>query len=380
MKYAHVIPIPKNQSIDRSTLSNYRPISNLSFISKTIERIIAKQLRTYINNNNILHKLQSDYTTDKSTETSLLHTLNNILLFPKNTPTILILLDLSSAFDTLDHNILIRRLENIDIKDSVLSWFTSYLINRSFSICIDNAITEPRHTTHGVPQGSVLGPMLFNIYISPLLYLLDEYPDIHFHSYADDLQLYCNLPDPINNINTINKCINDISKWLSNNSLQFNSLKTKALLINISPGHHSIPPIIINNHIIEYSNQAKNIGLTLDQKLSYLPHITNISKSINYTLHTIRLIIPSITTELAKLLVTSLILPRLDYCNSTLNSLPAHTIKMLTKLQYRAIRTIFRIKKILKTTYHTLYEIHSLATHPLPHTIQITSTDPPCHP
>ena len=134
------------------------------------------------------------------------------------------------------------------------------------------------------------------------------YPDINFHAYADDLQLYCNLPDPINNINTINKCINDISKWLSNNSLLLNSLKTKALLINTPPGHHSIPPIIINNHIIEYSNQAKNLGLTLDQKLSYLPHITNISKSINYTLHTIRLIRPSITTELAKLLVTSLIL------------------------------------------------------------------------
>ena len=147
-----------------------------------------------------------------------------------------------------------------------------------------------------------------------------------------------------------------------------NSLKTKALLINTSPGHHSIPPIIINNHIIEYSNQAKNLGLTLDQKLSYLPHITNISKSINYTLHTIRLIRPSITTELAKLLVTSLILPRLNYCNSTLNSLPAHTIKMLTKLQYRAIRTIFRIKKYSRQ--HITPYMKSIHWLPIPYRIQ----------
>ena len=215
----------------------------------------------------------------------------------------------------------------------------------------------------------VLGQILFNIYISPLLYLLDEYPDIHFHSYADDILLYCNLPDPINNINTINKYTDDISKWLSNNSLLLNSLKTKALLINTSPGHHSIPPIIIiNNHIIEYSYQAKNLGLKLDQNLSYLPHITNISKSINYTLHTIRLIKPSITIELAKLLVTSLILPRLDYGNSTLNSLPAHTIKMLTKLQYRAIRTIFRIKKYSRQ--HITPYMKSIHWLPIPCRIQ----------
>ena len=225
MKYALITPISKNHSIDRSILSNYRPISNLSYISKTLERIIAKQLQNYISNHTILHKLQSAYTTNKSTETTLLHIINKIKLYPNKHPAVIVLLDLSATFDTINHNIIIRRLQNIGISNTALDWFTSYLSYRTYSTSIDTSITDPRPITCGVPQGSVLGPILFNIYISPLLHLLDNYPDIYFHTYADDLQLYCHLPEPNKNIDKLNDCINDIRIWLSSNSLLLNSQK-----------------------------------------------------------------------------------------------------------------------------------------------------------
>ena len=127
MKYALIIPISKNYSIDMSILSNYRLISNLSYISKTLERIIAKQLQNYISNHTILHKLQSAYTTNKSTETALLHIINKIKLYPNTHPAVIVIFDLSAAFDTINHNILIRRLQNIGISNTALDWFTSYV-------------------------------------------------------------------------------------------------------------------------------------------------------------------------------------------------------------------------------------------------------------
>ena len=120
MKLAHITPIIKNSSRDKSDLSNYRPISNLSFISKTLERVIAAQLNNYLINNNILNKFQSAYTNNKNTETALTHILNNILLYPTKYCSIIVLLDLSAAFDTIDHNIMIRRLQCIGLSSTAL--------------------------------------------------------------------------------------------------------------------------------------------------------------------------------------------------------------------------------------------------------------------
>ena len=365
---ALVTPIIKNQSLEKSTLSNYRPISNLSYISKTLERVVCSQLNTYLNANNILNKYQSAYTIYKSTETALTHILDKIRLFPTQHPSIIVLLDLSAAFDTIDHTILLHRLESIGLSGVVLAWFTSYLSDRTYSIYIEKHKTKPRTLSHGVPQGSVLGPILFNIYISPLLDIFDNYPDIHFHTYADDLQIYCNLPNPPTNIATLNNCLEDIRRWLSTNSLSLNTHKTQAILINTTKTIPIVPLIQINNHDIKYSPCVKNLGITIDQTLNFTQYTIDLSKSINRTLHTIRLIRPSITTELSTLLATSLILPRLDYCNSILHRLPKNSLIPLNRLLNSTARTVYRIPKYSRT--HITPYLKSLHWLPISQRIQ----------
>ena len=179
--------------------------------------------------------------------------------------------------------------------------------------------------------------------------IFDNYPDIHFHTYSDDLQIYCNLPNPSTNIATLNNCLEDIRRWLSTNSLSLNTHKTQAILINTTKTIPIVPLIQINNHDIKYSPCVKNLGITIDQTLNFTQYTIDLSKSINRTLHTIRLIRPSITSELSRLLATSLILPRLDYCNSILHRLPKNSLIPLNRLLNSTARTVYRIPKYSRT-------------------------------
>ena len=153
MKTAYVTPIIKKPNLDKSILSNYRPISNLSTLSKTLERVVARQLNSYLHENHILNPYQSAYTKHKSTETAMIHILNHIHLSAASPHgSVVILLDLSAAFDTLDHNILINRLTSIGISGTALDWFISYLTDRFYQISLNSLISKPRKVTHGVPQ------------------------------------------------------------------------------------------------------------------------------------------------------------------------------------------------------------------------------------
>ena len=171
----HMSYTKNNNSHDKSDLSNYRPISNLSYISKTLKIIVSSQLIEYLDNNKILNQFQSAYTTYKSTETALTHILNNILLHPTKHCSIIIFLDFSAAFDTIYHNLLIRRLQCIGITGTALDWFISYHDSRTYSVCIDSYKTKLCIISHGIPQGSVFAPILINIYLSPLLDIFDRY-------------------------------------------------------------------------------------------------------------------------------------------------------------------------------------------------------------
>ena len=188
-KEALVIPLLKKSNLDCNELRNFRPVSNLPFLSKVLERAVLHQLLTHLNHNNLLETFQSAYRVDHSTETAVLSVVNDLLLqCDSHNVSIMALLDLSAAFDTIDHNILIERLEKTyGLGGSVLQWFKSYLDNRSQFVNIDSIKSSISKIECGVPQGSVLGPILFSLYTQPLSEVISK-NDCKFHKFADDTE------------------------------------------------------------------------------------------------------------------------------------------------------------------------------------------------
>ena len=195
-KAAIVRPILKKPGSDPELLSNYRPISLLPFLSKVLEKVVAKQLTAHLESHNLLASFQSGFRRRHSTETALVMITKDILSSnDSGKVTALVLLDLSAAFDTIDHEILLSRLENdMGITGTALSWFRSYLTGRSQVVSCSGHTSSSRPVTCGVPQGSVLGPILCCIYTQPLEQIIRRH-NLSFHFYADETQLYLSF-DP----------------------------------------------------------------------------------------------------------------------------------------------------------------------------------------
>ena len=346
LKDSIVIPLLKKASLDCNVLKNYRPVSNLTFISKVLERIAYSQILGHLTTNKLKDKLQSAYKARHSTETALVKVVNDILCaIDEGNMSLLTLLDLSAAFDTIGHTILLKRLNiSFGLDGAVLSWIQSYLSNRQQKVKINNVFSAEIPIKYGVPQGSVLGPLLFTMYVYPLADILVK-NDCPYHSYADDNQLYPSIPfdrfDSVTN-DLSQLCSNEIDTWMTDNKLKKNNDKTEMLLCGTIAKLNSINcnSLKIGDEIINFSSKVKNLGVFLENNLSMDCAVSHIRKCCYLELRKIAQLRSYINEDATVKLVLSFVISRLDYCNSLFYNMSDENIQKLQLIQNHAARLV----------------------------------------
>ncbi|KAL2088527.1 hypothetical protein ACEWY4_015426 [Coilia grayii] len=288
LKNAVVKPLLKKNNLDSSVLNNYRPISNLPFIGKIIEKIVFNQLTAFLTSNSCFDKFQSGFRANHSTETALIKVINDIHLNSDVGKTsVLVLLDLSAAFDTVDHCILLHRLKHwVGFTGTVINWLKSYLQQRSFFVAIGNCTSASMSLTCGVPQGSILGPLLFNLYMLPLGQIIKN-NSVNYHSYADDTQVYLALsPNDYTPLESLCGCIDQINNWMSHNFLQLNADKTEVIVFGKKEDRRRITTALETKGL-KAKDTVKNLGVFIDSELTFNSHMKAITKSAFYHLKTL---------------------------------------------------------------------------------------------
>ena len=364
-KQSVVAPLLKKPSLDKNNLSSYRPISNLSFLSKLTERVVKNRLTEHLGKNTLFNAFQSAYIPFHSTESVLLSLYDSIIhAICKQQVTCLCLLDLSAAFDTIDHPILLHRLSSwFGIESTALSWFQTYLSPRSFIASCGNTKSSSTPVTCGVPQGSVLGPLLFSLYTTPLSSILSA-TSVSHHLYADDTQLYISfLPSQfLPSIQHLQSSISQVSIWMSANLLSLNPTKTEFLIFGNSHQLSKLnnPTLEINpSAVIKPIPSARNLGFLLDTNLTLNDQISATCKSCNWHIHDLWRIRSTLDYSTAKTIATSLVHSKLDYCNSLYLNLPAYQISRLQHIQNSLARVVCLVPKHQHTTPH-LHSLHWL--------------------
>ena len=353
LKHASVSPILKSKNIDTEMHNNFRPVSSLPFLSKVIEKAAQKQLTKYLKENQLIPSLQSAYLSDHSCETALCKVKNDIQkMVSDGKVVVLVQLDLSAAFDTVDHAALIELLQiSFGIKGTALKFIKSYLSGRSFSVKIRHVRGKTVLLIYGVPQGSILGPLLFILYISDMPTIVEKY-DVSLHSYADDAQLYigCNpFVDFTSSMTKLSNCVKEIEKWMQSKFLKLNIGKTEVLFIAKPQNHalHNSMEVYIGNK--RYSSSAEHniysLGTYFDGTLSMNTMILECFKSCMYNLKRIKRIRHCLDEDSRMLIIKTHVLGKIDYCNILLANCSAVSLRKLTKVLHNAIRFIYGLKK-----------------------------------
>lgn len=365
-KNAVITPLLKKPNLPPDDLKNYRPVSNLNFISKVIERVVASQFQDHTMVHNFENPFQSAYRSNHSTETALLKVKNDIHInLASGKITALVLLDLSAAFDTIDHGLLLSRLKSyFHIGGTVLNWVQSYLQNRTQSVKIHDFMSDKQPLRYGVPQGSVLGPLLFTMYMTPLADIFHSFPLVCHHIYADDTQVYIGFSskNAIEALEQLTTCLSHVQLWMADNLLKLNPDKTEFILFGTKTQRESIShllPLTVMGESLNPTDIVKSLGVYLDSNLSLSRHVSAVTSACFYHIRDLCRIKRYIDKSALLLLANALVRSRLDYCNSLFQTISR---KDKTRLQ-RVLNTLCRIvtgASRFKSTTPILKSLHWL--------------------
>lgn len=338
LKIAKVTPIYKKG--DEHLFSNYRPISLLPSMSKIFEKIICIQLYEYFENNNLLNRSQYGFRKKHSTELAALELIDSIIedMDNGNIP-LAIFLDLSKAFDTINHQILLTKLFNYGIYGAPLKLLNDYLSNRRQYVKIGDTLSDPLYVNTGVPQGSILGPLLFIIYINDITNASTFFKTI---SYADDSTLYTKLENKFNSrsIQTINEELDIVNEWLKLNKLSLNTNKSVFMLFHNNRKKVKLPKLKLNEEEITAVENFNFLGLSINETMTWNHHINRLSSKLNRTIGILNRLKHFLPIKVKLSIYNSLILSQLHFGILCWG----YDLDRIVKLQKRALRAISNSK------------------------------------
>ena len=350
IKESHVTPILKSLSLDYEEFQNLRPVSILSFVSKLTERVVDSRINAHLAENSLHNSSQFGYKKHHSCETMLLKLVDDILVgVDKKFGVVVLMVDLSAAFDTVDHSLLLNILEfKFHITGLALSWLRSFLTGRFQRVKIDGFLSNALLVSYGVPQGSILGPLLFNLYCSSI----DEaFANAGFScmGYADDNlghRLFPAFLAPSTLLFSVSNCLRAIHEWADAHFLKLNPSKTKVMVFGDVTFRSSFNYHSFRNEygdICCISDLVTLLGVDLDSELTFDKYVSNTVSSINFSLRNIRLIRKLLNREATEMLVHSVITNKLDMCNSLLMGTSVGNIAKLQRCQNLALRVVLNL-------------------------------------